>query len=94
MATVTIQLPEDVKALAESRAAAAGCADVGEYLAHLIRGEAAAGPEGLTVGSDGELEALLLRRLDGPSVEMDEADFQRIRQRLHERLTPPSGHTP
>ncbi|MGB7158642.1 MAG: hypothetical protein WBD40_11285 [Tepidisphaeraceae bacterium] len=94
MATLTVHLPEDLKTLAESRAAAAGCADVGEYLAQLIRGEAAAAPGGLVVDSDEQLEALLLRRLDGPSVAMDGADFDRIRARLRARIDPASGHTP
>jgi hypothetical protein len=93
MATLTIQVPEEIKALAEARAAEAGCADVGEYVARLISGEAAVAPEGLSVESDAMLEALLLRRLDGASVEMDEADFGRMRSALRDRLDPPAGQT-
>jgi hypothetical protein len=81
MATISVQLSAELKALAEARASAAGCADVAEYLAQLIRGEAASAPEGLSVNSDEELEALLLGRLQGPSVEMTDADFDAIRQR-------------
>lgn len=94
MATLTIEVPDDVKTLAEARAAEAGCSDVGEYVAELIRGEAVAAPDGLTVSSDEQLEALLLRRLDGPSVEMDAADFARIRDRLRGQIEPGSGRTP
>lgn len=86
MATLTVQLPDDVKGLAEARAAEAGYADVGQYLAELIRGDTAAGPADLTVDSDDALEALVLGRLDGPSVEMDEADFRQMRQKLEARV--------
>ncbi len=92
MASLTIQLPQDVKTLAESRAAEAGCASVDEYLAQLVRGEAASAPEALVVDTDEQLEALLLRRLDGPSVEMDGGDFDRSRERLREQIDPASGH--
>ena len=94
MATLTVQVPEEVKTLAEARAAEAGCADVGEYLAQLICGDAAVAPEGLSVEMDAALERLLLRRLDGASVEMDEDDFARMRRSLRDRLDPPAGQAP
>jgi hypothetical protein len=86
MARLTLTLPEDVKALAEARAAEEGCADVGEYVARLIRGEAAGAPQALTVDSDEQLEALLKDRVDGPFVETNAADFQRMREKLKDRL--------
>jgi len=94
MTTLTVKLPDDVKDLAESRAAQAGCATVDEYLVQLIRGEAAAAPAGLSIDADEQLEALLLRRQDGPSVEMDDADFARMREQLRARIDPPSGKRP
>lgn len=94
MSTLKVTLPDDVKALAEARAAEAGCADVGEYVARLIRGEAAGAPLGLTVDSDEELQDLLLARVDGPFVETDAADFQRMRERLKARLDAAPGQEP
>ena len=94
MATLEVELPDDVKALAEARAAESGCADVGEYLADLVRGEAAGAPEQLSVDSDQQLESLLLRRLDGEEIEMDAADFRRMRERLRARLDSDAGSQP
>ena len=94
MATLTVHLPDDVKSLAEARAAQAGCADVGEYLARLVRGEAAGGPAGLAVDADDALESLLLGRLCGTPVEMDAADFQQMRQKLDNTLGPDRGPKP
>lgn len=86
MTKLTVNLPDDVKALAKARAAEAGYANVGEYLSVLIRSEAAGAPPGLTIDSDEELESLLRSRLDGRSVEMDEADFRRIREKFEAEL--------
>jgi hypothetical protein len=91
MATSTVKLPEDVKALAEARAAELGYADVGEYVARLIRGEVAGGPDGLTIDSDAQLEALLHGRADGPWVDVDAADFKRMRAKLEARLDRSEG---
>ena len=86
MATSIVKLPNDVKALAESRAAERGCADVGEYVARVIRDEAAGGPDGLTLDSDAQLEELLQKRVAGPWVDVDAADFEGMRERLKARL--------
>jgi len=48
----------------------------------------------LSIDADEQLEALLLRRQDGPSVEMDDADFARMREQLRARIDPPSGKRP
>jgi hypothetical protein len=94
MATLTVELPDEVKALAEARAAEAGCADVGEYLARLIQSEAVGGPSGLSIDSDEELEALLRNRLNGPTLEMDAADFRRMRAALEARIGPAPERRP
>ena len=95
MATLTIHLADDVKSLAEARAAEAGYADVAEYLTRLIRGEAAGAPEGLELDSEADVESLLVARLNGAGgdeagVEMNEQDFQQIRAKLTARL---DGHS-
>ena len=86
MATLTVTLADHVKALAEARAADAGYADVGEYLTGLIQGEAAGAPDGMSIESDEQLEALLLSRSDGPWVEASADDFRRLRERLAAHL--------
>jgi hypothetical protein len=82
MANSNVTLPADVKALADARAAAGGYGDVGEYIAELIRDEASGGPPGMTLDSDADVEALLQRRSQGPSVVMDDADFDQIREKV------------
>ena len=91
MSSTSVQLPAEVKALAEARASSAGYASVADYVVHLIRGEAAASPEGLSIESEEQLETLLLSRLDGRSTEMDAADFERMRAKLSARLNRPSA---
>lgn len=82
MATLTVTLSDEVKALAEARATAAGFADLGEYVAAMVHDEMIGGPPHLRVGSDEELEALLMSRIDGPFVETGPEDFARMRQKL------------
>ena len=94
MATLTIHLADDVKSLAEARTAEAGYADVAEYLTRLIRGEAAGAPQGLELDSDADLESLLMARLDGAAVEMNQQDFQQIRAKLSARLDNGPGQHP
>ena len=86
MATLTVTLSDEVRDLAQAKARAAGFADLGEYVAEIIRYETMGGPPGLHVETDAELESLLASRLDGPSIVMDAADFQQIRRKLEARL--------
>ena len=86
MSQLTINLPDHIRALAETRATEAGCADVSEYVSLLIRAEAAGAPVGLEIDSDEQVEALLLTRRDGPFVEMDDADLKQIRQKVEAQL--------
>jgi hypothetical protein len=94
MATLTVNLADDVKSLAEARSAQAGYVDVAEYLTRLIRGEAAGSPQGLEVDSDEAIESLLLSRLGSTGMEMDEADFRQIRAKLSARLNHPPECNP
>jgi hypothetical protein len=86
MATLTLQVPDSLKALAEARAAEAGFADLGQFVAQLIRGEATCAPDGMTIDSESELERILVYRAEGPFVEMDKADFDQIRDKLKKML--------
>lgn len=94
MATVTVQLSEGLKALAEARAADARIASIEEYVAHLIREDAAGAPPGRSTESDEQLEALLATRADGPLVDMDAADFKRIREKFMARHRRGTGSHP
>ena len=86
MASLTLQLPHEVKTLAEARAAQAGFDDIGQFVAQLIVGEAAGAPEGLTMNSNRDLEALLASRIDGPFVDVNTEDFREMRKKLQARL--------
>jgi len=83
---MTIEVPDELKALAEARAAKAGFSNVDQFVAQLIVGEAAGAPAGLVVDSDTEIEALLTSRASGPFVDMDASDFIQMRKKLVERL--------
>ena len=86
MAPLSIRLPDDVRAKAEARAAQAGHATVEQYVEALVRadvgdGEDYGAPEHLSVDSDQELEALLLRRLEStePGIEAPREFWRRLR---------------
>jgi hypothetical protein len=87
MARVSIEIPEDLKALAQRRADEAGHANLEQYIEALIRADAAdtadlGGPAHLTFESDGELEALLTRRdNDEPSIEATPEFWEQLRRR-------------
>lgn len=73
MTRLSIDLPEDVKARLEARAARSGHANVEEFVQALLRAEATApdsedetGPAHLSYRSAEELEALLLQRIEDP----------------------------
>lgn len=72
MATVTISLPESLKAFADRQIAAKGYGDIGEYLSTLL-GEAQAREE------ESRLESLLLEGLASDSIPLDNT----FRERLH-----------
>jgi hypothetical protein len=78
MATVNLNLPDELKAAAEARAAESGFASLEQYVEQLVRTDAG--------DVDDDLESLLLARLDGPSVEMDDADFARMRAKFKATL--------
>ena len=89
MATLTIS--DEVAALAKTRAAEHGYANVEEYVETVLRADAFDGPDGLRIGSDQELESLLLSRFDGPWVEMDDADLAQIRAKFQAHLDREAG---
>ena len=77
MATITI--PDDLKAEAETRAAEGGYATVEEYVAAVLRADAAAHGEP-------ELEAVLLERLGGgPGVELTTRFIEQFRRDVEQR---------
>lgn len=89
---MTITLPDDVRAQAERQAAAAGFASVGEYLAALVR-EDAADLQYLDVPATGrssfrtreELEALLNETLGSETKVIDAAFWDRLDERIRTR---------
>lgn len=80
MTAMSIQLPDDLRSRLEARAAENGFADLQTYVEAMLRVDAIGGPR-----MDGEqLESLLVKRLGGPFVEMDAADFRRMQEKLNQ----------
>jgi plasmid stability protein len=91
MTRLSIDLPEDVKARLEVRAARSGHANVEEFVQALLRAESEtsyddddgeAGPQHLAYQTEEQLEALLLRRVEDPRAGIEAtpefwAEFQR-----------------
>jgi hypothetical protein len=91
MATLNLNLPDELKARAEARAAEGGFATVEQYVQQLLRADVdAAGSDEV----DEDLEALLLERLDGPAIDVNEADFRGMRARFQARLDSQSRPRP
>ena len=82
MVPLSIHLPETLRSRIEARAAESGFASVEAYVEALLLADAAGGP----VVEEEELESLLLKRIDGPFVDANEADFAQMRKKLEARL--------
>ena len=77
MTTVTIFLPESLKAFADSQIPRKGYGDIGRYLSVLL-GEAQAREE------EARLEALLLEGLASPSLPLDNAFRERLNAKVEQ----------
>jgi hypothetical protein len=90
MASLNLNLSDELKARAEARAAESGFGSVEQYVEQLVRADA-----GGDSGYDEELEKVLLSRLDGgPGIEVDAEDFRRMREKFQARLDSTSESKP
>ena len=81
MTTLNLSLPDDVRALADEQVASGRYASHSEYVASLIL-------QDLQRLDQARTEAVVRQRLQsGPSREMTDADFDRVRQRLETEIT-------
>jgi antitoxin ParD1/3/4 len=81
MPSLTVKLPAKLKAIVDERLASGEYRQADEYVGELVRKDQERRQQRA-------LEALLLRRLDRTNaVEMDEADFKRIRRRFLQRVS-------
>jgi hypothetical protein len=81
MASLSLNIPDDLKAAAVSRAAAAGFSSVDDYIASLIEDDRLAPLDAAT-------EAELLRGLDsGPPVDVGPDFWTDLKQRVRGRRT-------
>jgi antitoxin ParD1/3/4 len=81
MTKLDISLPDDVKALADQKVAGGRYPSLSEYVADLIRRDQQ------HTEDDPRTEAHLLQRIrSGPSQEMTDADFDRIRDRVEDQI--------
>jgi hypothetical protein len=81
MAALKINVSDDVRSRLQARAKESGFRKIEDYVQAMILADTA-GPE----MDDEQIEALLLSRINGPFVEMDHADFERMRKELKKRL--------
>ena len=85
MATITLNLPDDAMPRVRQEATAGGFATPEDYLRSVIADE-------LRRRDQERLEAVLVERLDsGQPVEMDDADFRRIRDRAEAAIRAAAG---
>ena len=83
MTTVHLNLPDDIRAQAERRAAEAGFSNVSDYVEALVRADVVATP-----ATDDAVRGILTQRLAaGPATPMTPADFTAIRSRLDEHIS-------
>ena len=90
MVTLSLSLPDDIKALAEARAADSGHARLEVDLDAFIRADAmneteSDVPPDVTVRTRDELEAKLLEGLQSPASDMTAADWQAMRREFLRR---------
>ena len=78
MDTMTIALPGDLREFVEAKAAEEGHPTAGDYVRDLILRERRR-------QAKRQLEALLLKGLEGPAVEMTESDWDSIEREARER---------
>jgi hypothetical protein len=92
MARITLELPDDIRARLEARAAKAGRKSVEEHLAALIQADLHepddvdyGAPEHLTVRSAADLDEKLTHGMASPAREMTPADWDELERRFIER---------
>src|SRR5690242_16141868 len=78
----TLSISDQLMSRVEAQAAAEGFESVEAYISWLVEGTDYSGPPELTIHSDEQLEALVKERIDGPWVEVDAADFARMREKF------------
>jgi hypothetical protein len=90
MSAIPVNLPDELRAKAEARAAAAGRADVADYIRALVEedvaGEVFEGPPHLSPRTHEEVEALIREGLASPVREMTAADWDEIRRQLEDGI--------
>ncbi len=89
MTSINLQLPDDVKARLERRAAEQGYAGIEAYIEFLVREDAECpqfgAPAEVSFDSHAEFEQKMLEGLASPSREMSDADWEGMRARFMER---------
>jgi antitoxin ParD1/3/4 len=79
MSTLNISLPADLRALVEEQVASGRYSTHSDYVRNLIREDQD------RIARD-RLEAMLLARLNGEGIEVDDADWERIRRDFLRRV--------
>jgi hypothetical protein len=95
VSAIPVQLPDDLRARLEARAAAAGRSDVAEYIRALVEedvaGELLDGPAHLSPRTSAESDALVREGLASPTRPMTDADWTAIRNAVEDGINKQSG---
>jgi hypothetical protein len=95
MTAIPIQLPDDLRARIEARAAAAGSTNVADYIRALVEEDVAGdlldGPAHLSPKTAEEADALVREGLASPTRPMTDADWAMIRQAVDEGINKHAG---
>ena len=90
MSAIPVQLPDELRAKAEARAAATGRVDVADYIRAWVEGDTAgevfAAPPHLSPETQREAEVLIREGLASPAREMTAADWADIRRRVEDGI--------
>ena len=94
MATVSIDISDELRAKMQERAADTGHSTVEQYIEWLIREDTVSidfgAPEHLKVKSQEQLEAMLEQAMQTPAREMTAADWAEKKRKLIEKYGPQS----
>jgi hypothetical protein len=90
VSAIPVNLPDDLRAKAEARAAAAGRTDVADYIRALVEedvtGAILSGPTHLSPRTSAESDALVREGLQSPTRPMNDADWAKIREAVEDGI--------
>jgi hypothetical protein len=95
VSAIPVNLPDDLRAKAEARAAAAGQPNVADYTRALVEEDLATelldGPAHLSPRTKAEADAMIREGLDSPTRPVTDADWTAIRKAVEDGINKQAG---